>query len=122
MSGEVSAETLLGLLDALLVAAALVGVAIGRRIGASAARDLPSAFALLDTSIQKHYPSFAPGYTWSEAFEWLRGRGVQADWSKLQRCLSEYEAYRYGAIPLSDRGCHRDIAVLAMKLEGRRWR
>jgi len=122
LPGEVSAETLLGLLDALLVTAALVGLVVGRRIGVSGAADLPSAFALLDTSIQKHYPSFAPGYTWGEAFEWLRGKGVQADWAKLQKCLSEYEAYRYGAKPLSDRDCRRDIAVLAMKLEGRRWR
>ena len=122
MAGEFSAETLLGLLDALLVASAVVGIVIGRRISASAAPDLPSAFALLDTSIQKHYPSFAPGYTWSEAFQWLRGRGVQADWAKLQRCLSEYEAYRYGAKPISDRGCQRDVAILAMKLEGSRWR
>jgi hypothetical protein len=117
---DVSPESLLLAIDVLLLGGVGVGVLVTRRLSAVQAGDVGSAFALLDRSIQSHYPGLPAGFTWGEAFVWLKGKGVQADWKKLQSCLSEYEAHRYGDKPLVGGGCEKDIAALAMKIGGSR--
>jgi hypothetical protein len=93
---EPSAVVWLAITDGALLAAAGVGYVLMRRIRPSHELDVKAAFEVLDRSIAKYVPELAKGYTWQEAIERLRERGIEADWKEVEKRLTEYEAYRYG--------------------------
>ena len=101
--------------DIVLLSLAGAGYLLSRRLGPGVVPDARAAFELLDRSIKRYAPELPQGYTWTEAFEHLRERGVKTDWKKMGEKLSEYEAFRYGSrAPLSRDGT--DVAALAMQL------
>ena len=101
--------------DIALFLLAGAGYLLSRSLGPGVVPDARAAFELLDRSIKRYAPELPQGYTWTEAFEHLRERGVKSDWTKMDEKLSEYEAFRYGSLaPLPRDGT--DVAALAMKL------
>jgi hypothetical protein len=112
---DISNTSWLALTDALVFAAAGLGLLAIRRLRPVSAPDLPTAFQILERSIEKYAPGVPLGYSWGEAFEWLRGKGVDADWVKVKARLAEYERFRYGgkSLPL---GGEEDVLSLAHEL------
>ncbi|MDG6988226.1 MAG: hypothetical protein JRN21_02760 [Nitrososphaerota archaeon] len=106
--------SLLGI-DVALFALAGTGYLLLRSLGPGVVPDARAAFELLDRSIKRYAPELPQGYTWTEAFEHLREKGVKSDWRKMDEKLSEYEAFRYGSNAALPRD-GTDVAGLAMKL------
>lgn len=112
---EIDTVSVLAVADAALVAAAALGYFLSSRIRPPSTPDLPSAFLMLEHSIEK-YPAGVPtGYTWGEAFAQLKRSGVKADWESVERRLAEYEAFRFGGREAPKEG-QKEIVSLAMKL------
>jgi hypothetical protein len=101
--------------DAAVLAVAGAGYLLMARIRPASAKDMKSAFDLLDRSIGRYAPGLPAGYTWGEAVQQLKGSGVKADWEKVQRSLRSYEAYRYGGKEMPSEG-KEEVVSLASKL------
>lgn len=115
MSFFLQAEVWLGAADVAVFAAAGFGYLLLRGLKPPAAPDVPSAFGVLEASVWKYAPGIPVGYTWREAFDWLKERGVSADWAKMKYRLADYEAYRYGGKPLPTEG-KEDVLKLSVKV------
>jgi hypothetical protein len=107
----------LGVSDLILVASAAVGLVLSHRLRPAKVVDIRAAFEVLDRSIERYLPGLPRGYTWGEAFQLLKSRHIDADWTIVEQTLSEYEAHRYGGRPAPTRG-QQEIISLALKLGG----
>ena len=99
-----------------VLAAAAVGVLALRGAGARKVDTLAEAFSVLERSMAAGAPWLPQGSTWGEAFERLKGAGVEADWSKMGETLKAYEAFRYGGRPDPVEG-KEEVTGLAMKIQ-----
>lgn len=115
MSFWSTAELWLALADVSLLAIAGAGYFLLLGLRPPSAPDVPSAYGVLEASIGKYAPGIPVGYTWGEAFGWLKERGVKADWGNLDRRLEEYEAYRYGGKGAPGEG-KDDVLGLSVKV------
>lgn len=115
MSPDLAPETWFALADAAVLAAAGAGYLLLRGLRTPTAPDVPSAFAVLEESIGKYAPGIPRGYSWGEAFRWLRDRGVKADWKAMEARLEEYERFRYGGSSVPESG-KEDVLRLSAKV------
>ncbi|MDG7014181.1 MAG: hypothetical protein JRN11_02105 [Nitrososphaerota archaeon] len=112
---ELSAAGMLLMVDAALVVAGAIGYVLMERTRPADPFDVKSAFAVLDRSITRYVPAIGEGFTWNEAFKQLKEAGVEADWEKMEKHLSDYEAYRYGGREAPNNG-QEDVISLALRL------
>lgn len=115
MPSELSPELWFAAADAAILAVALLGYFELRGLRVPTAADIPSAFAVLEDSIRKYAPGMPFGYSWGEAFRWLKAKGVKADWDGVEKTLEGYEGFRYGGKPLPDGG-KDSVLVLCAKV------
>ena len=101
--------------DVVVLAAAGSGLVALRRLRPVAAPDMQSAFQILERYIGRYAVGVPLGYTWREAFEWLKGEGVGVDWAGAKARLEEYEAFRYGGRSLPSGG-QDEVISLAQRL------
>lgn len=112
---QISLEVALLAADVALAGAGIGGVVLTRRLKPASAPDAKVAFTLLEKAIQRYVPDMPPGYTWGEAFERLKAKGVDANWDAMKKMLNEYEAYRYGGGSKPVEG-KDEVLTLATKL------
>ena len=91
-----STDMLLALIDGALFVSLALGIFALRSLRPPVVRDLSDAFQVLDRVIQRFVPDLPSGFTWGEAVEHLKGRGMKVDWPRMESSLAEYEAFRYG--------------------------
>ncbi|MDG6910746.1 MAG: hypothetical protein JRN18_00145 [Nitrososphaerota archaeon] len=115
MPVELSAADMLLMVDTALVVAGAIGYVLMKRMRPTEPFDIKSAYAVLDRSITRYVPTIGDGFTWNEAFKQLKEAGVEADWKKMEKHLSEYEAYRYGGREAPNNG-QEDVISLALRL------
>ena len=82
-------------MDALLLAAFVVGALVLRRMSLRSG-DPARAFAELESSIGKAYPSLPVGYTFREALEKMKSEGFAVNWDRVYGALEGYERSRFG--------------------------
>lgn len=59
------------------------------------------AFAVLEKTLKRSYPSLKDGYTWQELLEKLKSARLEIgpiDWVDFDQVLRAYEAFRYGGV------------------------
>lgn len=113
MSVSLTPQLWFALADAAVLAAAGAGFLMLRGLRPPTAPDIPSAFAALEESLGRYAPGIPVGYSWGEAFKWLKDRGVKADWKEMEKRLEEYEGFRYGGRPLPEGGKDDVLALCA---------
>jgi hypothetical protein len=102
-------------LDAGLVALAVVGLLRGGLRFPPHPGSLEDAFAELEASLWRAFPSIPPGYTLREALSFLRRSGFSADWEQVEASLEAYEGRRFGGLT-SGTPRFDEVAELASKL------
>ncbi len=117
MAEQITPEVLLVLLDVAIFAVLAAGLFALRRVRPPVVNDVRDAFQVLDRTIVRFASDFPPGFTWGEALERLKAKGIQADWPKLESSLADYEAFRYGGRDLPP-GKGDDVIELSKQVRG----
>jgi hypothetical protein len=107
---------LLAVGDAATLALAVAGILALREVRARRVETLAQAFGALERSIAVGAPWLPQGSTWGETFERLKGAGVEADWSRMEKTLEAYEAFRFGGRPDPVEG-KEEVAGLATRIQ-----
>ena len=108
----------LATVDVALAAVFMAGV-VRLRMLSRVSSDPTKAFAQLERSITKAYPSLPVGYTFREVLEKLRPEEVRIEWSRVYQALEGYERSRYGGEE-SRKADNGEVIRLARVLNGRR--
>ena len=89
----------IGALDIVLIALALAGLL---RDGLKRGRPLGTpedTFAELESALWASFPSLPPGFTFREAFSFLKRSGFDLDWKEIESSLQAHEYAKFGGGP-----------------------
>jgi hypothetical protein len=107
--------TVVAALDVGLIALAVIGFLRGGLRFPHSPHTLEDAFAELEVSLWRAFPSVPPGYTMREALYYLRRSGFTADWKEVEASLAAYEGRRFGGV-ISGTPRFDEVTKLASRL------